>query len=91
MGVSLHFSWIYFNIDTPIFSHRQTHIVAIATLTGAAELACGQAFSSKVYAQVEREFIEAACRLRVKLRPTADHLALPLWSESGSGRKVVAP
>ena len=34
-------------------------IVAIATLTGAANLVSGHAFLSKVYAQVERVSIEA--------------------------------
>ena len=59
MGVSLHSIWIKLCLDLPIISYRQTHIVAIATLAGAAELACGHAFSSKVYAQVECEAIGA--------------------------------
>ncbi len=61
-----HSNWIYLYLDTPIFSHRQIHIVAIATLTGAAELACGHALLSKVYVPVKSESTEAGCPLWVK-------------------------
>ena len=52
--------------------------VAIATLTGTVDLACGYAFSSKVYARVERKFIEAESPLWVtyRLRRTSALLRL---------------
>ena len=65
-----------------IFSRFSIRIVAIATLTGAGKLVCEHALSSKVYASVVCESIEARCRGWVKLTPTANPTELPLWSES---------
>ena len=53
--------------------------MAIATLTGATELACAHAFWSKVYAQVGDESIGAACPLRINNAPRPSGLELPLW------------
>ncbi len=61
--------------------------MAIATLTGAAELACGHALLSKVYALVEKESIEAGCPEWVTTGRNDRAAKLLLWSESGSGRK----
>ena len=58
--------------------------MAIATLTGAADLACGHAFSSKVYAAVGGESIWGKLLLWVRSRPNRLSPGLPLWSDSGS-------